>query len=299
MKTAARSASKPRRGFTLIELLVVIAIIAILAAMLLPALSKAKLRGAGAACMSNTKQVGTGMLMYMADNDAKMAYARIQAGSSLANAQMMTWDDLISSYLGVNLSIAEQWAIVNQRASKVLACPSDKNDVLRASDRAAADAAGLKYSRRTYTMPMYQNGSQAVEWPPSPDSQTGVGLNWPSLGISWNTADSATITAAGPKPSNQASIREGFLNDPTGTIMNTEYFHVDNVAGYAERAVIKDPAGQYADPGSVFMYNKNAHHGLDMYNYVFADGHSQFLKSKDTSRTLLVREGMWSIRAGD
>ena len=98
--------SKPKHAFTLIELLVVIAIIAILAAMLLPALSSAKQKAWGTSCNSNLHQIGLGMRMFADDNTelypksgTMIPWGTIDlpppAGSDLAS-----WCEQIFSYVG-------------------------------------------------------------------------------------------------------------------------------------------------------------------------------------------------------
>jgi prepilin-type N-terminal cleavage/methylation domain-containing protein/prepilin-type processing-associated H-X9-DG protein len=90
-------------GFTLVELLVVIAVIAILAALLLPVVAKSKEQGKSAACLSNLRQVGIALQVYVQDHDDKLPvmhnYSTDTNLPPITNS-LGTMDLVLSNYLG-------------------------------------------------------------------------------------------------------------------------------------------------------------------------------------------------------
>ncbi|HEX3000266.1 MAG TPA: prepilin-type N-terminal cleavage/methylation domain-containing protein [Armatimonadota bacterium] len=105
------------KGFTLIELLVVIAIIAILAAILFPVFARARENARKATCLSNAKQIATGLMMYLQDYDQCYPYYMVSrpgvSGTNMYNAcRMDSWPQAIYPYT---------------KNTKIFFCPSDSN----------------------------------------------------------------------------------------------------------------------------------------------------------------------------
>ena len=159
------------QAFTLIELLIVVAIIAILASLLLPALSKAKSKGQQIGCLSNLKQLTLCWIMYADDNDGRLAPNGVK-GQTGEEASDDSWI-VGNAKLDQDTRNIEKGRLFKYNSSPAIyRCPSDRSHVTRAPNiprtRSFSMSTGLAHENRAKGLKYVQNLGQITD--PAPAS---------------------------------------------------------------------------------------------------------------------------------
>jgi prepilin-type N-terminal cleavage/methylation domain-containing protein/prepilin-type processing-associated H-X9-DG protein len=249
--------SDRHRAFTLIELLVVVAIIAILAALLLPALSRAKEAAYNTACKNNLRQMGIGLANYVSEFDAYPYPSSTWSGLGY-------WVPELEPYLGAKFNNLV-FSGGPGRANSVFQCPDYARAVPPAFDPSPNNT---NYELGTYGL-----------------NSTGTSYSGPPMGLGRVSLGSAPGAGATP-------VRSGLVHSPsamvaigdapiiTGGITSNG---VPAAVGWADLSyswgweMVEAPPSPFAAPAALTS-TKRRHH--NRWNVVFCDGHLENMPTK-------------------
>jgi prepilin-type N-terminal cleavage/methylation domain-containing protein/prepilin-type processing-associated H-X9-DG protein len=247
---------KKRSAFTLIELLVVIAIIAILAAILFPVFAQARDKARATSCLSNLKQIGTGLMMYIQDYDEQFYFQR--GWDEMDNWGAGSWGADYWSYV--------RWPVRHMPYLKnegVFKCPSDKNAFRSVVRRDSPDYAG------------------------SPAAGSNGGLPYPvsygpNLMLMCYTASNESVgLAALSKPAEKIFLAESLTPFGCCENWNAEYFRAANYSGSEngwDWGTMRGNAGLAKQRGiSDAQMAAVTRHQLGN-NVVYCDGHAKWVR---------------------
>ena len=317
---------RPGRGFTLIELLVVISIIALLIGILLPALSMAREAGRNSVCLSQQRQVLTGIHTFAADHRGFIPPG-VMSTTASGTFSAQPWDDTLHDYIGgPNRGGLGGNTLAKAREFSLLICPSDET------------AAANPLAARSYAMPgqdpsnptatSFTSAPSSASSPVTPtqaDDSDPRQIYLHCLGM-WVTIDRrfGFNDNGGPAAGNGGfDVTRDFgvllqrysgdmisldrdVQDPTGTFMLCEYPRTGpnfNSQSAARFALVPGPA--YLLPTSAPVQRPHGGDDSDpVLNFGYADGHASgnaVVGTLGRERTLADRfpGGAWSMRAND